>query len=147
MKSYETCRESRLRCPPVRLSWSRHGCRMMILLRVRKGLPEACMDVLSEVLKVVKLQGAMFYNGEFSSPWSFRSPPSSTVAPYVAPAAGHVIIYHLLTEGCASARLLNGERVILNVGDIVIFPHGDAHFLENGPPTKAVDMQNELARI
>ena len=24
------------------------------------------MDVLSEVLKVVKLQGALFYNGEFS---------------------------------------------------------------------------------
>jgi hypothetical protein len=37
------------------------------------------MDVLSEVLKVVKLQGAMFYNGEFSSPWSFCSPPSRTV--------------------------------------------------------------------
>jgi AraC-like DNA-binding protein len=105
------------------------------------------MDVLSEVLKVVKLQGAMFYNGEFSSPWSFRSPPSRTVAPYVAPAAAHVIIYHLLTEGRASARLVDGERVILNVGDIVIFPHGDAHFLENGPPTKPVDMQNELARI
>jgi hypothetical protein len=44
--------------------------------------------------------GAMFYNGEFSSPWSFCSPPSHMVAPYVAPAAGHVIIYHLLTEGC-----------------------------------------------
>ena len=43
------------------------------------------MDVLSEVLKVVKLQGAMFYNGEFSSPWGFYSPPSRTVAPYVAP--------------------------------------------------------------
>ena len=105
------------------------------------------MDVLSEVLKVVKLQGAMFYNGEFSSPWSFCSPPSHTVAPYVAPAAGHVIIYHLLTEGRASARLVDGERITLNAGDIVIFPHGDAHFIENGPPTKAVDMVKELARI
>jgi Cupin len=105
------------------------------------------MDVLSEVLKVVKLQGAMFYNGEFSSPWSFCSPPSSTVAPYVAPAARHVIIYHLLTEGRASARLVDGQRIILAAGDIVIFPHGDAHILENGPPTKAVDMAKELARI
>jgi len=105
------------------------------------------MDVLSEVLKVVKLQGAMFYNGEFSSPWSFCSPPSHTVAPYVAPAAEHVIIYHLLTEGRASARLVDGERITLNAGDIVIFPHGDAHFIENGPPTKAVDMVKELARI
>jgi len=105
------------------------------------------MDVLSEVLKVVKLQGAMFFNGEFSSPWSFCSPPSHIVAPYVAPAAGHVIIYHLLTEGRASARLVDGERIILDAGDIVIFPHGDAHFLENGPPTKAVDMVKELARL
>jgi Cupin len=105
------------------------------------------MDVLSEVLKVVKLQGAMFYNGEFSSPWSFCSPPSHTVAPYVAPGAGHVIIYHLLTEGRASARLVDGERIILDAGDIVIFPHGDAHFIENGPPTKSVDMVKELARI
>ena len=105
------------------------------------------MDVLSEVLKVVKLQGAMFYNGEFSSPWRFCSPPSRTVAPYVAPAARHVIIYHLLTEGRAFARLADGPRIILEAGDIVIFPHGDAHFLENGLPTKSVDMAKELARI
>ena len=105
------------------------------------------MDVLSEVLKVVKLQGALFYNGEFSSPWSLYSPPSRTVAPYVAPGARHVIVYHLLTEGRASARLVDGERIILEAGDIVIFPHGDAHFLENGLPAKSVDMEKELARI
>jgi AraC-like DNA-binding protein len=105
------------------------------------------MDVLSEVLKVVKLQGAMFYNGEFSSPWSLCSPASRMVAPYVAPTAGLVIIYHLLTEGRASARLMDGERIILEAGDIVIFPHGDSHILENGPPTKPVDMVKELAHI
>src|SRR5258708_31859199 len=96
------------------------------------------MDVLSEVLKVVRLQGALFYNGEFSSPWSFCSPPSRTVAPYVAPAARHVIIYHLLTEGRASARLADGPRIILEAGDILIFSPAAAHFLENSAPTKSV---------
>jgi len=105
------------------------------------------MDVLSEVLKVVKLQGAMFYHGEFSSPWGFYSPPSRTVAPYVAQGARHVIIYHLVTGGRASARLVDGQSLILQAGDIVIFPHGDAHFLENGPAVKAVDMVKELGRI
>ncbi len=105
------------------------------------------MDVLSEVLKVVKLQGAMYYNGEFSSPWSVCSPPSHAAAPYLAPGAGHVIIYHLLTEGRASARLLDGERITLDAGDIVIFPHGDAHLIENGRPTEPVDIAKELARI
>ena len=89
----------------------------------------------------------MFYNGEFSSPWSLCSPASRTVAPYLAPGAGHVIIYHLLTEGRASARLVDGVRITLDAGDIVIFPHGDPHIIENGSPTKTVDMAQELARI
>jgi len=53
------------------------------------------MDVLSTVLKTVKLEGAMFYNAEFSAPWSFRSPPSCLVAPYVSPKPRHVIIYNI----------------------------------------------------
>jgi AraC-like DNA-binding protein len=105
------------------------------------------VDVLSEVLKAVKLQGAMFYNGEFSSPWSLCSPASRSVGAYLAPGSGHVIIYHLLTEGHASARLLDGERIALDAGDLVIFPHGDPHIIENGPPTKTVDLAKELARI
>src|SRR5215469_14269883 len=134
-------------CPRVRLLCFQQNCRMMICSRVRIGLPGGCVDVLSEVLKVVKLQGAMFYNGEFSSPWSFCSPASRTVAPYLAPGAGHIIIYHLLTEGHASARLSDGDPIALDAGDLVIFPHGDPHIIENGPPTKTVDLAKELARL
>jgi AraC-like DNA-binding protein len=105
------------------------------------------MDVLSEVLKVVKLQGALFYNGEFSSPWSVRAASSSALARYFAPGAEHVIIFHLLTEGRASVRLDNGERVVLNAGDIVMVPHGDLHIMENGPPTKTVDDSEHLAEV
>ncbi|MGD0759576.1 MAG: AraC family transcriptional regulator, partial [Candidatus Sulfotelmatobacter sp.] len=104
-------------------------------------------DVLSEVLKVVKLQGAIFYNGEFSAPWSFRSPTSSKVAPLVAAGGEHVIVYHFLTEGRASVWVENGERLALDAGDVVIFPHGDAHIIENGRPIKTIDLLQELARI
>jgi AraC-like DNA-binding protein len=105
------------------------------------------MDVLSEVLRVVKLDGAVFYNAEFSTPWSFRAPPSCTVAPYLASTAGHVIMFHLLTEGRGFARLEDGDRVPLEAGDIVIFAHGDAHIMENGPRIKPVDNAKELERI
>lgn len=105
------------------------------------------MDVLSEVLKVVRLDGAVFYNAEFSSPWSVRSPPSRVLASYLAPGAGHVIIYHLLTEGRGYARLEDGERVPLEAGDIVIFPHGDAHIMDNGARVRTLDLGKELERI
>ncbi len=105
------------------------------------------MDALSELLKVVKLDGAIFYNAEFTAPWCFVSPGSRILAPLLAPGADHVIIYHLLIEGRGFARLKDGDRIALEPGDIVIFPHGDPHFVENGSRTKAMDDQDELKRV
>jgi AraC-like DNA-binding protein len=97
------------------------------------------MDLLSDILKVVKLDAALFFNGEFSAPWCFSARPSKEIAHYLSPTAGHLIIYHLLTEGRAYARVADGIRMELTAGDIVIFPHGDPHFLGNGWPEKPVD--------
>jgi AraC-like DNA-binding protein len=106
------------------------------------------MDVLSEVLKAVKLDGAMFYNAEFSAPWCFRQPASHTMAPYLLPDSKHVIVYHLLTEGRGYAYVEGDDRPLpLNAGDIVIFPHGDPHIIGNGSPVKPVDSAQELERI
>jgi AraC-like DNA-binding protein len=105
------------------------------------------MDLLSEILKIVRLEGALFYNGEFSAPWSVRSPASSVVAPYVRAGARHLILYHLLTEGRAYIRLEDGPPVTLAAGDIVIFPHGDPHIMGNGGPIPPADISNELARV
>ncbi len=105
------------------------------------------MDVLSEVLKVVKLEGAVFYNGEFSAPWSFSSPASRKLAQLLAPGSGHIIIYHLLTEGRGYAQIQDGPRVPLEPGDIVIFPHGDPHIMGNGPLHNPADSEKELVRV
>jgi AraC-like DNA-binding protein len=102
------------------------------------------MDVLSEVLKVVKLQGAMFYNGEFSSPWSVSAASSHALARYFETGVEHVIVYHFLTEGRASVRLEDGEHISLTAGDIVMLPHGDPHIVENGPATKTIDDSHNL---
>jgi AraC-like DNA-binding protein len=106
------------------------------------------MDVLSEVLKAVRLDGALFYNAEFSAPWCFHSPPSRTLAPYLSPDTRHVIIYHLLTEGRGYAQVEGADRPLpLNAGDLVIFPHGDPHMMRNGSPVKPVDNAQEVQRI
>ena len=105
------------------------------------------MDVLSEVLKLVKLEGAIYYNAEFTEPWGFRAPPSCVLAPHFTPAGSHVIIYHLLTEGRGFAGLEFGKRIPLTAGDVVIFPHGDPHILGNGAQVEPVDQEHELHRI
>jgi AraC-like DNA-binding protein len=105
------------------------------------------MDVLSEVLRAVKLEGALFFNGEFSAPWCLSASPAAAYGPYLPSGAGHIITYHLLTEGRAYAKLPDGRREELNAGDIVIFPHGDAHLLGNGSAEKPVDTLQAFAHI
>jgi AraC-like DNA-binding protein len=104
------------------------------------------VDVLSEVLKVVRLEGALFFNGEFSAPWCLSSARSADAARHLSPSAGHLIIYHYLVEGRAYARLHDGQREELTAGDIIVFPHGDAHFLGNGSPEQPVDSFKTFAK-
>jgi hypothetical protein len=104
------------------------------------------MDVLSEVLGAVKLEGAFYFNAEFSAPWCISSSGASGMAPYVSPNPGHVIIFHFLTEGRAYAKLPEGRQENLTAGDIVVFPHGDPHLLGNGAPQKPVDSVRTFER-
>jgi AraC-like DNA-binding protein len=121
------------------------------LLRTPSGFAESLLggflDVLSEVLRAVKLQGAMYYNGEFALPWRVRSPAGQTIAPHLGIKAKHVIVYHLLLGGRASVRLEQGKPLMLEAGDIVVLPHGDPHIVENGSAPRTVDISPELDRI
>src|SRR5262245_15440199 len=97
------------------------------------------MDALAEMLRVIRLDSAIFFNAEFSEPWCLASPESRALAPVLAPGAGHVIIYHLLCEGRAYTQLPDGERIALSAGDLVTFPHGHGHVLGGGPRVTPID--------
>jgi AraC-like DNA-binding protein len=116
-----------------------------ILARAFEWSDSKAMDALSEVLKIVKLRGALFFNAEFSAPWCVASSQSSQIAPLLCPSAGHVIIYHYLTDGRAYAQVPDGSHRDLGPGDVVIFPHGDAHILGNGP-SRPVDSLRVFAK-
>jgi AraC-like DNA-binding protein len=105
------------------------------------------MDVLSEILRVVKLKGALFYNGEFSSPWSVRAASSKGIATHFNAGVEHVIVYHLLTDGRAFIRLDSGQCMTLNAGDLVMIPHGDPHIMENGSTTQTIDDSKQLGEV
>ena len=106
------------------------------------------MDVLSEVLKTVKLDGAVFFHGEYSAPWCAREPDADTMASYLSAGPKHVIIFHLLAEGRAYARVeRDGRPVSLVAGDIVTFPHGDAHLMGNGPAVPPVDNAKQIQKV
>ena len=89
------------------------------------------MDALSELLRAVKLSGAMFYVAECSKPWRVVSPPAATLGRYVAPEASHVIEFHLVAEGTGYIRV-GAETTPFAAGDLLMVPHGDEHEMGNG---------------
>jgi AraC-like DNA-binding protein len=90
------------------------------------------MDAFSEILSGVKLSGAVFFAADFSAPWGFSMPPSSVMAARLAPGANHIVLYHLLLDGRSIVEMLDGQRIGLEPGDVVIFPHADAHHMSSG---------------
>ena len=89
------------------------------------------MDAFSEILSGIKLNGAVFFNAEFSAPWGFSVPPSKqlSVADTLAPGGSHFLLYHLVVDGSAVVEMADGKGLELKSGDVVIFPNGDPHHM------------------
>ena len=101
------------------------------------GQAGARADVLSDVLRSVRLTGAVYFDFELSSPWVAEAPPSSEIAAMVMPGAQRVIEYHLIARGGCWGNLVGEPPMRLNEGDLIIFPQGDPHVLSSAPGMRA----------
>lgn len=104
------------------------------------------MDALSELLRAVKLSGAVFFNAVCRAPWCFLTPPSKRYSAHVATEASHIIVFHLFSEGRGYVRI-GEETTPLVAGDIVMLPHGDGHYMGNGNPGEIIDAEPRLAEL
>jgi AraC-like DNA-binding protein len=95
-------------------------------------------DALSEVLRAVRLTGAVFFRLEAREPWVAETPPSADCAPFVMPGAQHVIEYHVIHSGSCWAGPVGAELVRMEAGDIIAFPQGDPHVLSSTPGLRQV---------
>lgn len=91
------------------------------------------MDPLSDVLRAVRLTGAYFYLVEAARDWSVASTPAREIAPRILPESEHLIAYHVVSEGECWGGVDGGERLRLRAGDVIVFPHGDAHTMASAP--------------
>lgn len=91
------------------------------------------MDALSEILRVVRLVGAIFINARFTAPWCYQSPCADAAAPLLEPGAERVVIFHLITEGECFVEIADQAPMHLRAGDVVLFPKGDAHRMTSAP--------------
>jgi AraC-like DNA-binding protein len=88
-------------------------------------------DPLSDVLRTVKLTGALFFIVEASSPWGMEVPAASAFAAIVLPRARHIISYHVITKGHGWVKCPASAPFRFGPGDVIVFPHGDPYAMQN----------------
>ena len=94
-------------------------------------------DILSDVLRSVRLRGALFYHVSGGRSWVAEAPASRDIAAAVMPESEHVMEYHVITRGSCWGAIVGEQPVCLDEGDVVLFPHGDAHVMSSAPGMRA----------
>ncbi len=87
------------------------------------------MDALSDVLRVVRLKGAVFLHAEFTTPWCIFSQVTPQDCRPLLDGAEHMVPYHYVIEGRMTAQIPNKAPVEVEAGEVIIFPHNDGHLL------------------
>lgn len=90
-------------------------------------------DPLSDVLRSVRLRGAVFYYVSLGDEWAAETPAAPVLARALMPGAEHVLAYHLIVRGDGWAAMDGQSPVRMKAGDIVMFPRGDSHVLSSAP--------------
>lgn len=99
------------------------------------------MDALSEVLRVVRLSGAIHVRAEFTEPWAVSTAPKMLAA-RLNVTAESVAVFHVVTAGGCFVRVGNLPAVRVEAGDVIVLPRGDAHDIASDLGLPPVPMKN-----
>ena len=94
-------------------------------------------DTLSDLLRVVRLRGALFFYVEAADPWVVENPHSSELIAAIMPGVDHLMEFHGVASGSCWASIVGEEAIRINEGDVVLFPHGDHHVMSSAPGLRA----------
>jgi AraC-like DNA-binding protein len=94
-------------------------------------------DVLSDLLRTVRLTGAMFFDVTAREPWVAEQPPREIVLRKILPGAEHLIAYHVVIEGRCFASIIGGKPIAVEAGEVIVFTNGDPHALSSSPGMRA----------
>lgn len=100
-------------------------------------LPILCQgsgtDPLSDVLRMVKLTGAVFHLVDASFPWGVEIPPAHAYASIILPRAQHIVSYHIILKGSGWAVIPGIASTWFEAGDILVLAHGEPYSLLSTP--------------
>jgi AraC-like DNA-binding protein len=101
-------------------------------------------DTLSDVLRAVRLRGAVFYYIDGTAPWVAEAPAAEEILPAILPGAGHMMEFHGIVAGSCWGAIAGEPPLRLAAGDVILFPQGDAHVMSSAPGMRAPRVDREF---
>lgn len=92
------------------------------------------IDLLSQVLTLVRLTGALIFRVDLHGPWGIASNPTlEKYAPLLPAGTNHIVAFHVMLEGRCWMRHGSPEWFEVAPGEAVVMAHGDQHDLADRP--------------
>jgi hypothetical protein len=104
------------------------------------------MDVLSEVLRVMRLSGAIHLRGEFTRPWAFISSSPGELPARLKPGAESISLFHVATSGRCWVTCGEIQPIAIEAGDVIVLARGDQHMMSSDPGLRPVPMKQLQAQ-
>ena len=101
-------------------------------------------DTLSDLLRAVRLRGAVFYYIEGTAPWVAEAPHARQIIPAIMPGADHMIEFHGIVQGACWGAIAGESPIRLEAGDVILFPQGDPHVMSSAPGMRAPSVDTTL---
>ena len=103
-------------------------------------------DLLSDVLRSVRLRGAVYFNVSGGHAWAAEAPEARAIAATVMPASSHVMEFHMVLRGSCYATVAGLEPVRLEQGDLVVLAQGDRHVMSSAPGMRVLPAHPDAYR-
>lgn len=102
-------------------------------------------DLLSDVLRMVRLTGALLFQFDVKGPWGVVGDPLlEKFAPLLPPGSSNVIAFHVVLEGQCSIRHASRGWFTVPAGHVAVITHGGCHDLCDMPGRPTVPLEAML---
>ncbi|HET8553842.1 MAG TPA: AraC family transcriptional regulator [Rhodanobacteraceae bacterium] len=103
------------------------------------------VDLLSDVLTLVRLTGALVFRVDFHGPWGVAGHPTlEKFAPLLPPGTNQVMAFHVVLDGKCWVQHATRDWFAVSPGEAVLVPHGDLHGLGDQPGRSLTPFVNML---
>ncbi len=97
------------------------------------------MDPLSDILRSVRLSGAVLFRARATAPWGVQAPPPHMLLQKLRPDATHhrLVVFHVVTDGECVVRS-DDDTLTLTTGDLILVTQTTGHVLADGPDSPTI---------